>query len=698
MKDKKKIALFLILSLIFIACSSEDSRNINDVDEQSLATFITCMQDEGLDFNVDIDGKGTTEFRYNPKVTLPWPVAQFDIFTEICFDSFFDYAYPVEALTGITLEVQIDSIINVLAGTPISLEVDANEEIQEDTIIETIVDATTPIIKKVYEQNTDYKIIYDSGEAFTKFYDARYNWVPELTDDSCTLNSEIFSSDISPSAEKNLEIIFEKSFNLINQQDILNLKMLTFGYQDENSLSFKEPRTSSIESYEGLQYLTCLQYLDLTDQNWGRDKRFLSSLKELRFLDLGHVDLPRVEVLYPLEKLEILVLPQAFRELNKLSNIPNLKQITASSSLGCNIDTFNNMMNLETLVLNNSDIQRQENLLNREDSFTISKSPSGEYLELIVPGGPNAFMQDYSDPPVGIHSREYMMNVMQNIYDVVDDNYEVIVFIGNQEDSTVGYAGQAEFISNDEPGLGHPIWSSSSCYGSNETLRGHISIPSLNSLYNVTTEEYASFGYGPLFHEILHLWGGADLIPYFQIHDGIYGGGHWGYSSGGILGGFRNESLKEISDNVYQVDWFGTVGNDLTWNMGNPEKYIMGILPSEEFEEITSFVDLIDFDSLCENYVANWWEGGMTSCIKPGKVLTYTLEDIQNIYGAVKYRESREISTLFVFVSEDKVTEDEWKILDEKISWHTQEANVDDGFQNIYEASSGLIKLLLPSP
>ena len=584
----------------------------------------------------------------------------------------------------------------------------SSEEIQEATIIETIAD-TTPIetiaetttttVKKVDEQNTDYKIIYDYDEAFMEEYNWLNKWEPDETDDSCTLNSELFSSDISPGAKKNLENIFEKSFNLINQQDILNLKILTFGYQNEYSLSFKEPSTSSIESYEGLKYLTCLQYLDLTDQEWGRDKIFLSSLKELRFLNLLYADMPRVEVLYPLEKLEILLLPQTFRELDKLSNIPNLKKISANSSLGCNIDTFNDMKNLETLLLSNSDIKREIDIDDNANDFLISRSPSNKYIELIVPGGPTSFMTNFDyDNLSGIHNRQYMMEIIRDIYKTVEDQYEVIVFIGNQEDSTVDYAGQSGYISNNEEGLGHPIWSSSSCYGSNETLRGHISFPSLNSLYNVTIDEYGTYGYGPLLHEILHLWGGADLIPYFQIQNGLYGSGHWGYSSGGILGGFRNESLKEISDNVYQVDWFGTVGNDLTWNMGNAEKYIMGILPSEEFEEITSFVDLIDFDSLCENYVANWWEGDLSSCIKPGKIFTYTLEDIQNIYGAVKYRESREISTLFVFVSVDKVTEDEWKILDEKISWHTQEANVDDGFQNIYEASSGLIKLLLPSP
>ena len=118
------------------------------------------------------------------------------------------------------------------------------------------------------------------------------------------------------------------------------------------------------------------------------------------------------------------------------------------------------MENLDVVLLNGSDIQSQKNLPTREDSFSINKSPSGEHIELIVPGGPNAFMPDYVYKAFsGIHSREYMMNVMENIYDVVDDNYEAIIFVGNQLESSVGYAGQAAYISNDEAGRGTPIWS-----------------------------------------------------------------------------------------------------------------------------------------------------------------------------------------------------------------------------------------------
>jgi len=566
---------------------------------------------------------------------------------------------------------------------------------EAENIVETPVPVEATLIKI-----SDFHGTYDMEHSW------RDTWLPSEVDDSCVSSSKLNQSPVTPGAKRNLEIIFNKDFESINDEDILNLKILSFIKTYPNSLSFKNSPTPNLESYEGLEYLTCLQYLDLNKQDWGRDIRFLSNLTNLRYLDLslGHYSIKRIEVLYTLKNLETLILPFKFLELDKLINIPSLKRVAANYSLTCQEDVFSKMENLEVVLLYWSDIQMQENLLNREDSFTISKSPSGEYLELIVPGGPTAFMTDdvvYTGNPSGIHSREYMMNVMQNIYDVVDDQYEVVIFVGNQLESSVSYLGLTGFISNDEPGLGVPIWSSASCYGSNENLRGHITFPSSSALYDVgVTVNGIPFVNGPLLHEILHLWGGADLIPYFQQDDGVFGMGHWGYSSGGILGGFNPDSLNQIEDNVYQVGWFGTVGNGLTWNMGNAEKYIMGILPPEQFEDIISFVDLKkELDILCKNNIEKWYEQlSVSVCIEPGKILKYTLSDITDVFGKVDYIGSRSIDVLVVYVSEEKVTDAQWKILDEALGWHIESSNVDDGSNNIYEASDGLLKLSFPKP
>ena len=84
--------------------------------------------------------------------------------------------------------------------------------------------------------------------------------------------------------------------------------------------------------------------------------------------------------------------------------------------------------------------------------------------------------------------------------------------------------------------------------------------------------------------------------------------------------------------------------------------------------------------------------------MKPGKVLTYTLNDITDIYGDRAYIGSRNIDVLVVYVSEESVTDAEWSILDEKLDWYTAGKTIDDGFQNIYEASDGLLNFSFPKP
>ncbi|MDB3961155.1 hypothetical protein N9433_02045 [Acidimicrobiia bacterium] len=263
----------------------------------------------------------------------------------------------------------------------------------QDTTITTVPDTTTTTVPEVL--NLDYVTVYNSVTSFEEEYSWKNTWVPSEVDDSCIERSMLNQSSVTPGAKRNLEIIFNKDFTSINEEDILNLKILSFSESDfPNSLSFKSSTINDIDSYEGLEYLTCLQYLDLINQK-GRDLRFLSSLTNLRYLDLRINDMPRVEVLYTLQNLETLILDNRFKEIEKLVNIPSLRRVAANYSLSCKEEVFSKMKNLEVVLLNGSDIQSYNNLPTREDSFSINKSPSGEHIELIVPGGPNAFMPDY---------------------------------------------------------------------------------------------------------------------------------------------------------------------------------------------------------------------------------------------------------------------------------------------------------------
>ena len=59
-----------------------------------------------------------------------------------------------------------------------------------------------------------------------------------------------------------------------------------------------------------------------------------------------------------------------------------------------------------------------------------------------------------------------------------------------------------------------------------------ITFPSPQHLF--TASEYGWDS--PFMHELLHLWGGGNLLPYSEDTQGTFTGGHWGVTSAdGIL-------------------------------------------------------------------------------------------------------------------------------------------------------------------
>jgi len=548
-------------------------------------------------------------------------------------------------------------------------------------------------------KNINSKFIFDKDS----FPDFEWSQSFELieVDKSCINNSSFNpNSNFSVDAKINFEKIFLKSFDEIMRDDIFNIQKLTI---DEK-----------FNSYEGLEYLTCLQYLDAGQgfNFWGRDYRFLSNLTELRYLNCKYCSQLRAEHLNSLTKLEYLVLPTSFKNISMLHKLSNLKYIDAQWSEGsCNdYDLLDNLENLKEIYLGNSDLSFYLNndYENNNDDFVFSKSPSGKYIELLIKDGYDSFFTDFSDPdwtsnPTGFYSRNYMAKLMNPLYKEIEDEYEVIIFVANRLDSVRSYDGMALNISNNEPGLSLPIYSSAECYGSSGKLRGTLIFPSLNSFFNSTTTTYDwgdfTFVNAPLMHELLHLWGGADILPYHQVFEDKpgAGGGHFGFSTGGILGGFNNESLKELGNNNYQVDYFYKDGNNADTKMSNIEKYIMGLLPRAELGDLYAFIgNPIVVDEYCEKTLGK--EDVFSICFNANKKITYTVEDLEELYGKVSFKNKRNISTLVVFVTDEKASEEAWSTLDQKVAWYIENIKNDDGGYNISEATDGLLELNFPIP
>ncbi|MDE0593525.1 MAG: procyclic acidic repetitive family protein [Dehalococcoidia bacterium] len=518
-------------------------------------------------------------------------------------------------------------------------------------------------------------------------------------------NPSIFSvsSDTGDCAEKS-----EFSVDKLSSQSRTNLELITgMNIADITTVDLSaltQLDALGLISYDGLKYLTCVQWLSLgwEQPQLSRDFRFLKSLTEIRYLDLSNTAFKDVELLLPLKKLETLVLPHGFQAVSDLTQITSLRRISVAAGRTCSSEPVLNMPNLETLHLGGKTSSgagsyhqwTELDELNRD--FNISFSPSGQYLQLLIEGGAQAFNSEPFSPesPNSYQDPQYVMDVVQSIYEIVEDDYDVIVFVGNAETSTASYSGQASQISNNTEGLGTPIWSTAECHGSAGRLRGVITLPSIGSLW---TEEFGTANI--LVHEMLHLWGGADLLPVIENFEGTFTGGHWGVSSAnGLLGGFNAKDLETIDDGVYRTNYFSGKGNQQPErSLSALELYMMGVLPVSEVPDVIVFsgVSKLNDKNTCEDYDYEWWDG---TCFRATGQTSVSIEDIIDVFGERPYEGELDISTLVVAVSEGPLTSSEWFRLDQHISRFADTKPRDDlchklwgTCNNMWAASEGKI-------
>ena len=516
----------------------------------------------------------------------------------------------------------------------------------------------------------------------------------EVSDDNgCADRTTLFSDKLTTQARLNLEVIFNKNIDQINSGDIkqktsLNLSNMFEGIEGVSFYTFDQDDVpfTELSSWDGIEYLTCLQYLVLGTP-YSRDLRFLQNLSEIRYLNLGISVEVRMDFLQAMTKIEYLALPMDFKQLPELAQFSSLKEIYAPFAKACNIEPLLAMPNLEELYLGGSMYQNSLKLQENKMvyPFDLSVDPTGRYLQLLAKGGTKQFnaepIFDLEDPTVGTgeegthYNHRYMMEVMQSIYKIVPDIFDVVVFVGNEEEVFASYSGEATQISNNVTGLGTPQWSMADCYGSNDRLRGFVTFPSTVGVLDggPSTAMWNS----AFTHEILHLWGGGNILPYAENKSGTMTGGHWEYTSAdGILGGFHGDTLEEIEDDVYRVDNFGGNGNpEIDRFMSPLELYMMGVLPADQVPATSIMLGVSQTKNLkgekgnsCEAYGYESWDG---SCFKATSKDVVTIDYIEKLFGERPYEENLEISMLVVAVSEDPLTDIEWSSIDDRISWVT---------------------------
>ncbi len=223
------------------------------------------------------------------------------------------------------------------------------------------------------------------------------DWSPDVGPSNCQDRSAFPNENVSSRGQFNLELITGKKFAEITRTDLTSILQLEFS--DFPRVKGDFVRSDSLKSYEGLEYLTCLQWLRLGGEDLGRDFRFLHELTDLRYLDLEPAWLFfHVEQLFALQKLETISLPNAFRSLNDLVAIPSLKRIYAvGNKASCDIEPVLKRPHLEELHMKDSFHHKRSQPPAEENDFKLSRDPSGRYLQLLQKGGADTLNPDY-DP------------------------------------------------------------------------------------------------------------------------------------------------------------------------------------------------------------------------------------------------------------------------------------------------------------
>ena len=275
----------------------------------------------------------------------------------------------------------------------------------------------------------------------------------------------------------------------------------------------------------------------------------------------------------------------------------------------------------------------------------------------------------------------------QIIYESFQDAFDFIVFISaNQETPRNLYSGRLFRAQNQVRGLGLSTYSHASEYGSsNEKLKAVIHLANLYSIV-----------YGPLLHEIAHLWGNFLFSAKAIGPSGQVGvPSHWGYSNvGGQLGGF--DAFQELGGDLYEGSLnsvrgdFGPIangGNSLPY--APIELYLMGLLDAQQVPTLHYFEGL----------------QASSSEVRQGRFhanrkVSLSIEQIQQQHGVREPNvdnAQKSFIILFVLVSATDVTEEQWEILQGQADSFTLAGDDERANNyNFWEATQGRGTLHLP--
>ena len=187
--------------------------------------------------------------------------------------------------------------------------------------------------------------------------------------------------------------------------------------------------------------------------------------------------------------------------------------------------------------------------------------------------------------------------------------------------------------------------------------------------------------YGPGTHEVMHAWAAPEMFG---------AGGHSGYSNlGGILGGWKPNTLKVLEDGNYQIDFAEGGSSEIAPNgwaapimpYSNFELYLAGLISPEEVGH-----DIKQAPGLR-------WIGKDNGIFSASAIETTTIEEFiaKNGPRVPSHLESQKaFEALYVVITEKPITKEEWLVADSHAYWFdSPKADSDDTRYNFWESTKG---------
>ena len=281
----------------------------------------------------------------------------------------------------------------------------------------------------------------------------------------------------------------------------------------------------------------------------------------------------------------------------------------------------------------------------------------------------------------GFANTESRLKVVNDLYNVFEDQYDFIFFILNEPSipENLFYYGKLIGISNSVQGLGFLPYDNSLQYGSNGKLKAVMQLTGL---------EYLK--YGPALHELAHQWAnfalsthsvdapGEDLSSYLYT-------GHWGFTGGstpGQLGGFNQNTLISNGNNSYSVESFGPFangGNSVPYN--ELELYLMGMIDVSSVNDFDMFTEITSL-SVNES----------TFDFTAAQRTTYTSSSLVDLLGQRvpgNTNSQKEFNLLVLVITKESLTNEEWDIVDANAEWFSKTASDEPSLYNFWEATGG---------